>query len=208
MKAILPLALLLATIGSGTQAWSQEDNHSGTPGPTMLVASNPKYPMLALSANITGDVVVRLRIRKDGAVESATVESGQSLLAEAALNSARPSRFECSSCSSEVTPFSVTYSYQLAAGPDWPCSEVHQHSIQSRDRVTIIGEPRIVDPYFNNVRSRSAKCLYLWECGSKWGGQDYYYYRFRGARCLGLWNCGLKLREPYARCRRLRRDVW
>jgi hypothetical protein len=112
------------------------------------------------------------------------------------------------SSAEEVTAYSVTYSYQLVAGPDWPCSESHQHSTQSQNRVTVIGEPRIVHPYFANIKVRSAKCLYLWPCGSHWGGEDYYYSATRSVKCLNLWNCGRELREPFATCKQLHRDIW
>ena len=174
----------------------------------MISVANPTYPPLALSASITGEVVLRLGIRKDGGVESAVVVSGHPMLAKAALESAWESRFACTACAEEVTPYSVTYSYQLIAGPDWPCSASHQHSTQSPNRVTVIGEPRIIHPYFASTKVRSAKCLYLWRCGSRWGGEEYYYAAIRGAKCLDLWNCGHQLREPFATCKRLHRDIW
>jgi len=141
-------------IGDGTSAM-----------PLMTGVTNATYPPLALSANITGDVVVRLGIRKDASVESAVVVTGHRLLAKAALESAQQSHYRCTACADEVTPYPVTYSYQLAAGPDWPC-------------------------------------------GSHWGGEDYYYSAARSAKCLNLWNCGRQLREPFATCRQLHRDIW
>jgi TonB family protein len=187
-------------IGDGTSA-----------GPLMTSVTNATYPPLALSANITGEVVVRLGIRKDGSVESAVVVSGHPLLAKAALESAQQSHFRCTACAEEVTPYSVTYAYQLASepsAPDWPCSESHQHTTQTANRVAVVGEPRMVHPYFSSVKVRSAKCLYLWRCDSLWGGEDYYYFAIRSAKCLDLWKCGHQLREPFATCKRLHRDVW
>jgi TonB family protein len=168
----------------------------------------PRYPPFALQANITGDVALNLGIGNDGSVESAVVVRGHPMLAEAALNSARQSRFECPGCLQRVTPYWVTYSFQLVAGPDFPCSESHLHVTQAVNHITVTGEPRVVDPYFVSVRVPSARCLYLWKCGSRWGGEDYYFYPIRSAKCLDLWNCGHHLREPFATCKRLHREIW
>jgi TonB family protein len=205
------VAFLLIVAAYDAPATGQQNPVIGdatSAGPLMTGVTNANYPPLALSANITGEVVVRLGIRTDGSVESAVVVSGHPLLAKAALESAKQSHFRCTRCAEEVTPYSVTYSYQLVAGPDWPCSESHQHTTQSQNRVTIIGESRIVHPYFANVKVRSAKCLCLWPCGSHWGGEDYYYSATRSAKCLNLWNCGRQLREPFATCKQLHRDIW
>ena len=211
MKHLAIVAFLLIVAAYDAPATGQQNPVIGdgaSAGTVMTSVTNITYPPLALSANITGEVVVRLGIRKDGNVESAVVVTGHPLLAKAALESAQQSRFRCTACADEVTPYSVTYSYQLVAGPDWPCSESHQHSTQSQNRITVIGELRIVHPYFANVKVRSAKCLYLWPCGSHWGGEDYYYSATRSAKCLNLWNCGRQLREPFATCKQLHRDIW
>jgi hypothetical protein len=168
----------------------------------------PRYPPLALMANVFGDVHLKLGIRKDGSVESAIVLSGHPLLRDAALNSARQSRFDCAGCRDEVSFYSMVYSFQLVAGPDFPCSESHLRIVRSENRITLIGEPRVVHPYFSSLKAPSLKCLYLWNCGVHWGGWDYYYDAARSAKCLDLWSCGHRLREPWARCKALHRDIW
>jgi TonB family protein len=177
----------------------------------MVSLLGAKYPPLARQANITGDVELKLEIGKDGNVASAVVVSGPPMLTDAALNSAKQSRFECRGCESEVTEYPLTYSFQIAAASEisgWPCPETTgEHIAQSENHIMITREPSLVDPYFSSVRARSAKCLYLWACGSIWGGEDYYYYRVRSARCLGLWSCGHRLREPFATCRKLHRNL-
>ena len=116
MKPWVTVAFLL-TIATytapvlGQQNFPAADAKSGEP--TMISVGNPGYPPLALLANITGEVVLSLEIQKDGGVESAVVVSGHPMLAKAALESARKSRFACTACAKEVTPYLVTYSYQL-----------------------------------------------------------------------------------------------
>jgi TonB family protein len=171
--------------------------------------ADPKYPPLARQARIAGEVQIKLEIRKDGSVTSATVVSGHPMLVDAALNSAKQSRFECRDCRDDQTQYIVVYSFQIAASPGWPCPENGgaPRVIQEGNRVTVTGDPVMIDPYFSNIRVRSAKCLYLWRCGLHWGGDDYYFYKVRSYKCLGLWNCGHALREPFATCRKLGRPI-
>ena len=70
----------------------------------------PSYPPLAKQAWIAGDVMVAVRVRPDGSVESASVVSGHAMLGPAAAQSARKSEFECRGCR-EVTPYSLVYTF-------------------------------------------------------------------------------------------------
>ena len=209
MQRIGRVVLLLA-VGGCWAAFAQTDSRSRTPKGDVVMVDlfNSIYPPLARSARISGDVELKLAMRKDGSIESAVAVSGHPMLTQAALNSAQQSRFECRGCEGEVTPQSLIYSFQFVAGPDWPCPEgTGVHVTQSQNRVTVVAEPALVHPYFGSFRVRSAKCLYLWACGSRWSGEDYYYYRVRSARCLNLWRCGHRLREPFATCNRLHRRL-
>jgi TonB family protein len=209
VRLIPRLALSLA-LGIGCAAFAQTDRPSPTLGDHVVLVDllGALYPPLARQARITGEVGLKLEIRKDGSVASAVVVSGPPMLTDAALNSARQSRFACRDCQDALTSYYVVYSFEEAASPGWPCPENAGPRItHTENRVTITTEPPLVDPYFVNVRARSAKCLYLWPCGSKWGGYDYYYYRVRSTKCLGLWNCGRRLREPFATCNKLHRQL-
>jgi TonB family protein len=203
----------LITLGFGvicTAAFAQTELRLGASKGNVAVLNlvNPVYPPLAREANITGDVEIKLEIRKDGGVQSASVVSGPPMLAPAALTSAQQSQFECQQCEDEVTTYLLTYSFQITASPGWPCPEKDGTRItQLMNHVTATTDPSMVDPYFSNFRVRSLKCLYLWQCGSQWGGYDYYYYRVRSPKCLGLWNCGRRLREPFATCNKLHRKI-
>lgn len=174
----------------------------------MISPFNPTYPPLARLANITGDVEVKVEINKDGSVKSASVVSGHPMLTQAALESAQRSNFECRGCENAAMVGLVTYSFRIAASPGWPCPEISGPRVtQSGNQVTVSAEPALVHPYFGYTRARSAKCIYLWACGSHWGGEDYYFYPVRSAKCLGLWNCGHQLREPFATCKTLNRKL-
>src|SRR5689334_17709264 len=107
MKYPASVALLLIVVACNTSAGQQNpvSTDATSVEPLMTSVVNATYPPLALTASITGEVVVRLGIRKDGSVESAIVVSGHPLLAKAALDSAQQSHFTCRACAEEVTPY-------------------------------------------------------------------------------------------------------
>ena len=212
MRLFACVLLLIAAAGAQTPNSSLKDNPALRPPSDAQIAminlSIPTYPPLARQANISGDVELKLEIRKDGSLQSAVAVSGNPMLTQAALDSARRSHFQCSGCEDAATWHSFFYSFQIAAGPGWPCPEESGLRItQSKTRVTIVTEPALVSPYFAYTPGRAAKCFYLWGCGHRWGGEGYYYYRLRSVRCLGLWSCGHRLREPFATCKKLHRKL-
>jgi TonB family protein len=158
--------------------------------------AEPVYPPLARTARINGDVELKLGIRKDGTVASAVVISGHPMLAQAALQSAQQSQFECRACLEEITYYPLIYSFQFAT--NLPCDyddRTRAQVVQSGKQVTITAVPARIRITFSNYRVRAAKCLYLWRCGYRWGGEDHYYYRVHSPQCLYLWRCGLRRRS-------------
>jgi TonB family protein len=142
--------------------------------------SPPIYPPLARVARVTGDVEVELRIRPDGAVESADVVRGHPLLKEAALDSAKKSEFQCHDCK-EIATYSISYTFGFASTEH--CCEAPQQVarteqttglqagvVQSPNHVTILVEPFcICDPRADVIKVRSVRCLFLWHCGKRYG---------------------------------------
>jgi TonB family protein len=130
----------------------------------------PVYPPLALQTRITGDVELILEVKADGSLESAQFVSGHPLLKQAALDSAQRSKFECRNCTQGMRLFQMLYSFQL--GPTRYCEEKeapYPRVVQSQSHVTVIDQPvGTCDMAFTVTRTkvRSAKCLYLWRCGS------------------------------------------
>ena len=185
-----------------------DQTNVNTNGPSLVSLFSPKYPPLAAEARITGEVEVKLEIQKDGSVESAEVVSGHPMLTQVALDSARQSRFACSTCTADLTTYSLFYSFTEEPGPDFPCSESHLHVTQTGNHVNVIGEPRMVYAVYADVYFRSMKCLDLWRCGRSHAWRDDHMYPVRSMKCLDLWNCGYQLREPYARCAKLHREIW
>lgn len=145
-------------------------------GPVLTELSRPSYPPLARQTRISGEVVLVLGVRQDGSIESAVVISGHPLLTRTALDSAQHSHFECRKCSDTVTSIRLIYAFQLV-GPDNCCVPTKDGSqtageqtprvAQSLNRVTVVDQPLcICDPATDVTKVRSAKCLYLWRCGT------------------------------------------
>lgn len=144
-------------------------------GVLMTKLSPPAYPKIALTAHRHGNVVVELRIGRDGSVESADFVSGDALLTQAALNSAKASTFECRECTSDGVTYRLTYTFRLDVVPIDPipdnCGKTAPTTkapkiSQETDHVILTSQ---VGEYFDCVMSkkvRSAKCLFLWKCGS------------------------------------------
>ncbi len=134
--------------------------------------SEPTYPALARQARIMGDVDLILAIRRDGSVESAVVVGGPPMLKQAALDSAQRSRFECAGCVEAVTSYALKYKFQITSRgfpkdcydptEKQPPAEVDLISHQVTVPAWVMG---ICDPAVRRVRS--AKCLYLWRCGTR-----------------------------------------
>src|ERR1700734_2771862 len=180
MSFLLQTALLSAiTISSTLGAFSQQAGspapHDAGKGNAILVnLSPPIYPPPAHQANIYGEVAVAVTVHPDGTTEVA-LESGHAMLKQAALESAKQSRFECRGCDSAVA-YRLVYSFRLAHGSDC-CSafsvpaqvtRAPQPSGKNEQRethITITAEEMcLCDPSAQLTRRRSLKCLYLWKC--------------------------------------------
>jgi hypothetical protein len=139
----------------------------------------PVYPPLPKQTRIAGDVELTLVVKADGSVESAIAVSGHPLLKQAAVDSALHSQFACKNCDEGVRSLKMLYSFQL--GPTSYCSEgptiansdekqdTYPRVTVSLNHVSIIDRPvGTCDLAFIAIEKkiRSAKCLYLWRCGS------------------------------------------
>jgi TonB family protein len=127
--------------GDSQELLSQDTNNEAHPEIVQL--SPPKYPPLPRTARISGDVKLELQLRTDGTVSSVRVLSGHPLLAPAAVESAKASRFVCYSC---VLPTTYIFTYTFGFREDSDCSV---------------------------VKLRAPKCLYLWGCGMTFYKNEY-----------------------------------
>ena len=108
MSFCVQIALISAiTIGSTVDTLAQQAGstapHDAPKGNAILVnLSQPIYPPLARQANIHGEVDVTVTVHPNGTFE-ASFQTGHPMLKQAALDSARQSRFECRACHDSVS---------------------------------------------------------------------------------------------------------
>jgi len=173
--ALAGLALLFCVF---VTSLAQETKNSDQPleGAIITKLSPLIYPPLARQTRVTGDVELKLEIRPNGSVVSATVISGHPLLRQFALENAQQSQFACSECREEVSSYRLVYTFEL--GPTSYCTDEPNKSsaspeqpyprlTQSQGHVTLVDQPvGTCDPAGTITYSkvRSAKCLYLWKC--------------------------------------------
>ncbi len=142
--------------------------------------SAPTYPRLALQARIAGTVELTITVRPDGSIESVAAVSGHPMLKAAAIESAQKTEFECKDCREALTPYRMTYKFELGEAVYCKGIDANGYGIydatadtqvrQSQDMITVLGRPvATCDPSFKItfVKMRSAKCLYLWHCGKR-----------------------------------------
>jgi hypothetical protein len=168
-SALLVIAALCVT----PTCFAQDAAEKAPPDAVLVTLSPPIYPAIARTAHISGDVVLKIGVRKDGTVASSEFVSGPQLLQRAAIASATSSTFECRNCLDEVTFYSLVYSFQLVAGgcpsPGGQSTEPGKGVTQSGNRITVADYVMpTCDPVGDVVRVRSAKCLYLWKCSVRY----------------------------------------
>jgi Gram-negative bacterial TonB protein C-terminal len=160
-------AVILALIGLGLSVPLSRAQDARSQGPATRVVVTKlgplRYPQIGRTANISGDVTVELDIARDGSIQSATAISGPALLHKAALESAQQSQFACRSCSHAVTPYRLTFAFQLK--PAGSGGQTTPQIRRSANRIVITAEPfvEVLAPAVPE-RRRSWICLYLWHC--------------------------------------------
>ena len=169
------LAAICLFCSSDSAAQSAAEAEFPTDAVVLSKLSPPVYPPLARQARIVGAVALTVRVRADGTVESVDAISGHPMMIQAAENSARQSLFTCSNCSG-TTSHSLTYDFQLAEQDiEHPCAvdrDTPQQPPEVRltsHKVTVTSwSPWICDPPMQLEKVRSAKCLYLWKCETRY----------------------------------------
>jgi TonB family protein len=176
MKLRLVVLILQVASALHLAAQSSESLESVTGVVELTKLVTPIYPRLALQARITGDVDVTVAIRRDGSVESARLVDGHPMLTEAALNSARRSKFEGRGCTEAVKSYALKYKFRITSrGYPRDCDSFNDQPPApeldlARREVAVSGwAQQICDPSGSILKVRSAKCLYLWRCSTRYG---------------------------------------
>jgi hypothetical protein len=170
---------VLAAFGN-SQAQGTMAINAGAKAEAVLTNLAPAvYPRLARQAGLSGEVELRIEVRQDGSIASTTVITGHPLLVQAAVDSAEHSTYPCLGCSDPGSAIRITYTFELrqancadeiASRRQWETPPRLEHA---GNTVTISTYGACSDhwplgpDYAKPHRTRSAKCLWLWNCGSK-----------------------------------------
>lgn len=138
--------------------------------------SPPAYPSLARQTRIRGNVRLEVKVLKDGGVYSVEPLSGHPLLLQAAIESAKQSKFACHACSEGLTSYTLLYTFDLDARSNCCFGDEDQpsgqgtapfpHITRTENQVTVIDMALcICDPAGTIGKVRSLKCFFLWRCG-------------------------------------------
>ena len=161
------LCVILSSAALAEAPGSQSEPQAGF---TITKLPSASYPPIALAAHVYGDVVLKIALRPDGEIDSVEAESGPAMLRQSAIESAKQAQFQCEVCNGMTTSFRVTWRFEL--GPTIYCTETKDGSYprvtQSKGIVMIAAQPfGTCDLAADRIPVRSAKCLFLWKCGSR-----------------------------------------
>jgi hypothetical protein len=124
---------------------------------------------MAIAARVSGDVILNVTLASDRSVNGVTFESGPPMLRQAAISSAKRSQFQATL---ENRTGGCRLVYRFVLDQTTKCEHDDSYPrVKHEANVVAITEQNvpICDPAatIERVRFRSAKCLYLWKCGSK-----------------------------------------
>jgi TonB family protein len=130
----------------------------------------PVYPPIAMSARVSGDVVLTITLLPNGTPGAVQVESGPQMLKQAAVDSATRSRFQLAPGDQPEKSYQLVYRFALDKPPG--CNQgrdkSYPHIHYESNIITIAEQPTssTCDPAPEEpTRVRSIKCLFLWKCG-------------------------------------------
>src|SRR5262249_8877660 len=134
------MASLVASAASvSAQTAPVPDGEDSAARIVLVKLSPPAYPAIAQQALIEGDVSVRIVVHSDGRLDSASAGTGHRLLQQAAVESAKQSKFECRACAGSDVTRAFMYSFHLLptnAKPDPCCCARKTSSSQTEKRDT------------------------------------------------------------------------
>jgi len=191
--AVFGLILFVSSLASAALAVAQSapaqaTTNDGDSAPHVVLRklSPPVYPPLARLARTAGDVSLYISVHSDGSIESVSVISGNPMLVQAAIDSAKQSQFECRGCSALTESQSLTYSFRVSPEtPDRCCCSYGAYSTElaPTSQVTQSEGPLAVTITIPPV------CICPDTCTSAWAEA---HSRFRSPKCLYLWKCGIR----------------
>ena len=148
--------------------WTTASIFAQEPQLTIAKLEAPVYPPMALAARVWGDVILNVTLASDGGANAITVESGPPMLRQAAIDSAKRSQFQVN-LENRTGGYRLVYRFVLDQTTKCEHDDSYPRVKHEANLVTITEQNvPLCDPaaVIERVRFRSAKCLYLWKCGS------------------------------------------
>jgi TonB family protein len=175
MKPLVCLTILVLATAAVAQ---QPPEPKPTPGISVIHFVAPKYPPLARTAQIQGDVRLLVQIAPDGGAKSVTVLSGHPMLALAALDAVKQWHFGCQRCEESLSQL-LTVTFRLTGDPLSDCDDSarahvepnlpQQLAVETKRGCAIIDDVQFVDYWIN---SKSISDIILDRAGPWLGGSD------------------------------------
>lgn len=164
-------ALALGVFGLCAALLAEYQTPASTPSPQITVTELPPsaYPPMALAAHVWGNVPLRITLQPDGSPGAIEAESGPPMLRQPAVEIARKAKFSCSNCQlGEPIEIEIHFVLGESVCPDAPHDPKFPFIKSDGNVLTIAAQPFALCDYsatIGRTRTRSLKCLYLWQCG-------------------------------------------
>ena len=139
------------------------------PQVTIVKLATPTYPPMALAARVWGEVSLDVTLAPDGTAKTVAVQSGPPMLRQTVVDSATQSQYQANVENSTGT-YRVVYDFVLDQTTKCEHDDSYPRVKHEANTVTITEQNvPLCDPsaVIETIRFRSAKCIYLWKCGSK-----------------------------------------
>ena len=140
--------LLLAIVASrvSLQAQKAETTAAQKKQVTVLKYVVPRYPAIAKTARISGDVTLGFTVEKDGTVSNVHVVGGPPMLVQTSIDAIKQWKFRCLSCG-YGKPFEHAFVFAFRVENTLPDSD-KRIELKAPDRLTLtVGPPRIETSY-------------------------------------------------------------
>ena len=172
-RRLLMLAVYVTTVTATLPA--QEPPTTTSVVLRQIPAPEVRYPPIAESARVSGQVNVQVGVRPDGSVAEVTVfpqtDLSWRLLQGTAVDAASRATFECHDCTQPSTPHLIAFVFSLdgsdsgshALPTTWKQTGDASSQVNVFGRVPIIS----VGPPSKPFHVRAARCLWLWRCSKQ-----------------------------------------
>ena len=158
---------LIAVIGTTALLSTFAQNLASGPSVNVVALQPPVYPSMAIAAHLAGEVDLKITLLETGVPGTVQVESGPQMLRQAAVDSAKRSKFASAAGGHADESYPLVYKFLLddTRGCNQDRDPSYPRIKSESNTITISEQPvPMCDPTAERIRVRSWKCLYIWKC--------------------------------------------